>query len=466
MASTHPVQPRSRRKDDTALALAFIAPALVGFLVFLLWPTLRGIYLSFTSFNLLTPPRFVGLDNYVRMVNDPIFWNAAKVTLEYVVINIGIQTVVALLIAVLMDRLTKSTFVRGVVLAPYLLPLDDFEATKGIDSADYQAGLGDVWVGQDGKRYGAPKDWDTVGYFYDKKLTDAGGISPEQLATMTWNPEDGGSFEKIIAHLSVDTNGRRGDEPGFDANNVKVFGLASDGSGGGNFGQTQWAPYTMSQDGWQPTDTNPWGTHFRFDDPNYQKAVAWYYGLAEKGYMPRYSTFGPGTGSYAQFAAGRAALAMNGSWMISSFSSLKNVELRMAPTPVGPSGKRATPFNGLADSITKYTHNPEGSAKWVAYMASAKCQDVIGAAGVVFPARASGTEISLATRKKAGLDVSAFTVQVDEKTTVLQPVVQNAADLTALTEPQFDALYIGSAPVSELTTMNNQINKLFEITAK
>ncbi len=347
-----------------------------------------------------------------------------------------------------------------------LLPLDDFEATKGIDSADYQAGLGDVWVGQDGKRYGAPKDWDTVGYFYDKKLTDAGGISPEQLATMTWNPEDGGSFEKIIAHLSVDTNGRRGDEPGFDANNVKVFGLASDGSGGGNFGQTQWAPYTMSQDGWQPTDTNPWGTHFRFDDPNYQKAVAWYYGLAKKGYMPRYSTFGPGTGSYAQFAAGRAALAMNGSWMISSFSSLKNVELRMAPTPVGPSGKRATPFNGLADSITKYTHNPEGSAKWVAYMASAKCQDVIGAAGVVFPARASGTEISLATRKKAGLDVSAFTVQVDEKTTVLQPVVQNAAELTALTEPQFDALYIGSAPVSELTTMNNQINKLFEITAK
>lgn len=347
-----------------------------------------------------------------------------------------------------------------------LLLLDDFEATKGIDSADYQAGLGDVWVGQDGKRYGAPKDWDTVGYFYDKKLTDAGGISPEQLATMSWNPEDGGSFEKIIAHLSVDTKGRRGDEPGFDANNVKVFGLASDGSGGGNFGQTQWAPYAMSQDGWQPTDTNPWGTHFRFDDPNYQQAVAWYYGLAEKGYMPRYSTFGPGTGSYAQFAAGRAALAMNGSWMISSFSSLKNVELRMAPTPVGPSGKRATPFNGLADSITKYTHNPEGSAKWVAYMASAKCQDVIGAAGVVFPARASGTEISLATRKKAGLDVSAFTVQVDEKTTVLQPVVQNAADLTALTEPQFDALYIGSAPASELTTMNNQINKLFEITAK
>ena len=111
----------AKRKDDTALALAFILPALVGFAVFLLWPTLRGIYLSFTKFNLLTPPEFNGLDNYVRMVNDPIFWNAARVTLLYVIINIGVQTVVALLIAVLMDRLTKSTFVRGMVLAPYLV---------------------------------------------------------------------------------------------------------------------------------------------------------------------------------------------------------------------------------------------------------------------------------------------------------------------------------------------------------
>ncbi len=145
MASTHPVQPRSRRKDDTALALAFIAPALVGFLVFLLWPTLRGIYLSFTSFNLLTPPRFVGLDNYVRMVNDPIFWNAAKVTLEYVVINIGIQTVVALLIAVLMDRLTKSTFVRGVVLAPYLVS-NVVAAMVFLWILDSQLGIVNQWI--------------------------------------------------------------------------------------------------------------------------------------------------------------------------------------------------------------------------------------------------------------------------------------------------------------------------------
>ncbi|MER5427601.1 sugar ABC transporter permease [Streptomyces sp. NPDC002588] len=120
-------RPRTRRtaagesRGDGRLAAVFIAPALLGFLVFLLWPTLRGIYLSFTRYNLLTPAEWVGLDNYVRMVNDPIFWDSLKVTVEYVVINIGVQTAAALAVAVLLQRLTRSALLRGIVLTPYLM---------------------------------------------------------------------------------------------------------------------------------------------------------------------------------------------------------------------------------------------------------------------------------------------------------------------------------------------------------
>ncbi|MEV4032499.1 carbohydrate ABC transporter permease [Streptomyces umbrinus] len=122
-------KPRTREKrerdgggrGDGALAALFIAPAMLGFLVFLLWPTLRGIYLSFTRFNLLTPAEWVGLDNYVRMAKDPIFWDSLTVTVEYVFINIGIQTVSALAIAVLLQRLTQSAILRGIVLTPYLM---------------------------------------------------------------------------------------------------------------------------------------------------------------------------------------------------------------------------------------------------------------------------------------------------------------------------------------------------------
>lgn len=115
------VPSQRRPRQDTKLALAFIAPATIGFAVFLLWPTLRGIWLSFTSFNLLTPSEFVGLANYRRLVQDPIFWDSLLVTVQYVVINIGVQTVVALLIALMMHQLTQSSLLRGLVLGPYLV---------------------------------------------------------------------------------------------------------------------------------------------------------------------------------------------------------------------------------------------------------------------------------------------------------------------------------------------------------
>jgi multiple sugar transport system permease protein len=139
--TVHPAGKPRRPKDDTRLALLFILPALVGFLIFMVWPTLRGIYLSFTKFNLLTPPEFNGLDNYIRMVQDPVFWNALKVTLYYVVINIALQTVLALVIAVMMQRLTKRTWLRGIVLTPYLVS-NVVAAMVFLWILDFQLGIG------------------------------------------------------------------------------------------------------------------------------------------------------------------------------------------------------------------------------------------------------------------------------------------------------------------------------------
>ncbi len=139
---TRRVTPRPKRaRDDTRLAMLFILPALIGFLVFMVWPTLRGIYLSFTKFNLLTPAEFNGLDNYVRMVQDPVFWNAMKVTIYYVILNIGLQTALALVIAVMMQRLTKRTWLRGIVLTPYLVS-NVVAAMVFLWILDFQLGIG------------------------------------------------------------------------------------------------------------------------------------------------------------------------------------------------------------------------------------------------------------------------------------------------------------------------------------
>lgn len=108
-------------RSDLGMALVFIAPAAFGFLVFYLYPTIRGIYFSLTRYNVLGSPHFIGLGNYTKLFGDALFWNAMKVTLEYVFLNIFFQTILAVAIGVLMQRLTKSTVVRAVILLPFLI---------------------------------------------------------------------------------------------------------------------------------------------------------------------------------------------------------------------------------------------------------------------------------------------------------------------------------------------------------
>ena len=355
-----------------------------------------------------------------------------------------------------------------------LRPLDELAATKDIQDSDYQPGLAELWKGQDGHRYGAPKDWDTIAMFYDVDAVKAAGIDPASLSDLNWNPQDGGTFEKTIAHRTVDANGKRGDEPGFDKNNVKTYGLGSGGAGGDGWGQTQWSAFTGSA-GWQATDQNPWGKHFNLDQPAFQDTLTWYFGLVRKGYMPSFDTIGGSggnaTGTDKQIQTGQAVIGLNGSWMISTFSKLtdaggKKLNIAIAPTPIGPSGKRASMFNGLGDSVTTFSKQPEEAAKWVKFMSTSACQNIIGESGVVFPARPEGTQLAVDYNKKErNLDVSAFTEQVSEKTTFLFPVTTNAADIKALMQPKFDAVYIGSAPVSSLTDVNTQLNNLFKVVA-
>ena len=116
-----PARRRRRRSGDLRAALLFLLPAGAGFVVFYAWPAIRTFYLSFTDYSLLAPPEWVGLDNYRHALTDATLFNAIAVTLEYVVINIGVQTVAALAMAVLMHRLTRSALIRGALLLPYLV---------------------------------------------------------------------------------------------------------------------------------------------------------------------------------------------------------------------------------------------------------------------------------------------------------------------------------------------------------
>jgi multiple sugar transport system substrate-binding protein len=351
------------------------------------------------------------------------------------------------------------------VFTNHLAKYPDFVKTKqllaisedNVDMSSYQAGLADLWVGQDGTRYGLPKDWDTIALFYNKTMIADAGISEDEINNLTWNPEDGGTFEAVIAKLTIDKNGKRGDEAGFDKNNVEVFGLGYPASGAG-MGQTEWS-WFVATTGWRHTDQNPWGTKYNFDDPRFQDSIAWWAGLIEKGYMPKLETT-IGASMNDNFGASKSAINANGSWMTNAYFDYEGIEVGLAPTPVGPEG-RASMFNGLADSIWSGTKNAENAAKWVDYLASPACQDVVGEMGVVFPAIASGTEKASAAFKAKGIDVTPFTMHVEDGTTFLFPIGDNAAKIEGIMKPAMDAVLNGT-PASSLTAANEQVNALFK----
>lgn len=102
-------------------AWLMLTPALVGLLMFYAWPAWRAVEISFTEWNLLRPPREVGWANYQRLWHDGQFWQGLKLSALYALLNIPLQTVLGLGLALAMDRLTRALAVRAVVLLPYLL---------------------------------------------------------------------------------------------------------------------------------------------------------------------------------------------------------------------------------------------------------------------------------------------------------------------------------------------------------
>lgn len=103
------------------VAYGLLAPSLFGVLVFLLIPVVFVVVLSFMKWNMLNPPSFVGFNNYINAFKYEGAWHALVVTFWYFLLNIPAQTVLALGMAMLMNRKGKFTAViRVLCVLPYL----------------------------------------------------------------------------------------------------------------------------------------------------------------------------------------------------------------------------------------------------------------------------------------------------------------------------------------------------------
>ncbi len=113
----------SRRTQDYATIAAFLAPAFVLFVVFLVYPIIRSVYFSLFDWNGLGPAvDYVGLNNYKEILGDAVFMKAVSNCLLIVVLSLGIQLPIALALALMVGRdLPGRAFFRMIFFMPYVL---------------------------------------------------------------------------------------------------------------------------------------------------------------------------------------------------------------------------------------------------------------------------------------------------------------------------------------------------------
>lgn len=109
---------------ETRWAWIFLAPCLLGLIIFTYLPVFASLGLSFSYWNLLGTPKFIGLENYATVLNDGLFWKSFGTTCWFVVLSGVLELVISLVLAVWLNRAIRGqTFFRTAYFLPFITPM-------------------------------------------------------------------------------------------------------------------------------------------------------------------------------------------------------------------------------------------------------------------------------------------------------------------------------------------------------
>ena len=97
-------------KREAKWGMLFLSPSLVLIIVFSLLPIVASLVLSFTDYNVLSAPKWCGIQNYLRMLDDPFVKASLKNTLIYTAITVTLQTIVSLVLAAVTAEFFRDRF--------------------------------------------------------------------------------------------------------------------------------------------------------------------------------------------------------------------------------------------------------------------------------------------------------------------------------------------------------------------
>ncbi|MBP8638177.1 MAG: sugar ABC transporter permease [Dictyoglomi bacterium] len=99
-----------------------ISPWIAGFLIFTAGPIVASLFFSFCNYDVVTPPNWVGIQNYKRLISDPLFWQSLKVTSYFSLASVPLGIALSLIIAILLNQNIKGlTWFRTIYYMPSVI---------------------------------------------------------------------------------------------------------------------------------------------------------------------------------------------------------------------------------------------------------------------------------------------------------------------------------------------------------
>lgn len=221
-----------------------------------------------------------------------------------------------------------------------------------LDMTVYPKSLVDLYS-YEGASYGLPKDFDTIGLFYNKDLFDAAGVA---YPTDKWTWDD---FSKAAKELTRDGN----------------WGFAStveDQSGYWN-----WIFQNKGE------VIAPDGSKVLIDEPASCDTLKFLYGFVADGESPDGATMASADPSTQLFPGGKVAMMLGGSWLAKSYATAE-AHIDVAPLPMGK--QRATIIHGLSNVIWSKTTHPKEAWEFLKFLGSDKAATILAQSGTVIPA--------------------------------------------------------------------------------
>lgn len=118
-----PLRRRRAGRGEARAGVLFALPWILGLAVFTVIPLVLTFYIAQTRFQITGPPKYIGLQNYAAIWADPAVWKSARNTLMFAAISVPIKLALALMLALMLNRVTAlSGFYRTVFYLPFLMP--------------------------------------------------------------------------------------------------------------------------------------------------------------------------------------------------------------------------------------------------------------------------------------------------------------------------------------------------------